>query len=133
GRLRSFGRQSRARDGRREAHAGPRPPRPARCTGNLLPQVPRPQKALVGAQMPRSLAVLISSALVVVLLSPASHAQAPGVRGFPADTASAQRAREEQFRKVPSSDALKEYMSAMAAEPHVAGRPGSRKVAEYAL
>ncbi len=83
--------------------------------------------------MSRSLSFLITSVLAVILFSPASHAQAPALRGFTDDVVAEQRAREEQFRKVPSSDALKEYMAAMAAEPHVAGRPGSRKVAEYAL
>jgi len=62
-----------------------------------------------------------------------SHAQAPIIRGFPSDAVAAERQREEQFRKVPDSARLKEYMAAMAGEPHVAGRPGSRKVAEYAL
>ena len=45
----------------------------------------------------------------------------------------AQRQREEQFRKVPDAARLKEYMEAMAGEPHVAGQPSSKKVADYAL
>jgi N-acetylated-alpha-linked acidic dipeptidase len=61
------------------------------------------------------------------------RAQSPAIRGFPDDAVTAQRQREEQFRQVPDSARLKEYMTAMAAEPHVAGRPGSKKVAEYAL
>ena len=60
-------------------------------------------------------------------------AQQPGLRGFPDDAVSAQRQREEQFRKVPDTARLKEYMEVMAAEPHTAGQPASRKVAEYAL
>jgi N-acetylated-alpha-linked acidic dipeptidase len=83
--------------------------------------------------MSRSFLSLFAAALGIVLLAPASQAQEPALRGFTEDGAAAQREREEQFRKVPSSEALKEYMAAMAAEPHVAGRPGSRKVAEYAL
>jgi N-acetylated-alpha-linked acidic dipeptidase len=72
--------------------------------------------------------------LATVAAMAAPHAQAPPpIRGFPDDAVSAQRQREEQFRKVPDSARLKEYMTAMAAEPHVAGRPGSKKVAEYAL
>jgi N-acetylated-alpha-linked acidic dipeptidase len=70
---------------------------------------------------------------VALCAAPASHAQSPGLRGFPSDAVEAERQREEQFRKVPDSLRLKEYMTAMAGEPHVAGRPGSRKVAEYAL
>ena len=45
----------------------------------------------------------------------------------------AQRQREEQFRKIPDAARLKEYMEAMAGEPHVAGQPSSKKVADYAL
>jgi N-acetylated-alpha-linked acidic dipeptidase len=59
--------------------------------------------------------------------------QSPALRGFPDDAAKAERAREAQFRAVPDAARLREYMLAMAGEPHVAGQPGSRKVAEYAL
>ena len=52
---------------------------------------------------------------------------------FPDDAVAAQRQREEQFRKIPDSARLKEYMEAMAGEPHVAGQPSSKKVADYAL
>lgn len=61
------------------------------------------------------------------------RAQSGPIRGFPADAVPAQRQREAQLRTVPDSTRLREYMEAMAGEPHVAGRPGSRKVAEYAL
>ena len=73
---------------------------------------------------------------VLALLSVAvivPRAQSNAIRGFPADALTSQRQREEQLRKVPDSARLKEYMTVMAGEPHVAGRPGSRKVAEYAL
>jgi N-acetylated-alpha-linked acidic dipeptidase len=71
---------------------------------------------------------LIASVLIQV-----PRAQSPAVRGFPDDALAEQRRREEQFRAVPDSARLKEYLTAMAGEPHVAGRPGSRRVAEYAL
>ena len=61
------------------------------------------------------------------------QAQARPIRGFPDDAVTAQRQREEQFRKIPDSARLKEYMEAMAGEPHVAGQPSSKKVADYAL
>ena len=77
--------------------------------------------------------VLLGVLVVLVCLTPAPHAQSNAIRGFPADAAASQRQREEQFRKVPDSTRLKEYMAVMAGEPHVAGRAGSRKVAEYAL
>ena len=60
-------------------------------------------------------------------------AQQPALRGFPDDGVAAERQREEQFRKVPDAARLKEYMEVMAADPHTAGQPASRKVAEYAL
>ena len=59
--------------------------------------------------------------------------QAPAVRGFASDALAAQRALEERFRAVPDAARLREYMKAMSAEPHVAGRPGSKVVADYAL
>jgi N-acetylated-alpha-linked acidic dipeptidase len=72
---------------------------------------------------------------IVVLAGLVSEprAQSTPIRGFPNDAVAAERQREDQFRKVPDSARLKEYMTAMAGEPHVAGRPASRKVAEYAL
>ncbi|HEX8031242.1 MAG TPA: M28 family peptidase [Vicinamibacterales bacterium] len=60
-------------------------------------------------------------------------AQSKAIRGFPDDAVASQRQREEQFRKIPESARLKEYMEAMAGEPHVAGQPSSKKVADYAL
>jgi len=74
--------------------------------------------------------VLISFALVS---SSQPAAQSRPIRGFPDDAVAAQRQREEQFRKIPDSARLKEYMEAMAGEPHVAGQPSSKKVADYAL
>jgi N-acetylated-alpha-linked acidic dipeptidase len=64
--------------------------------------------------------------------SPA-RAQSAVQRGFTEDGMAAARAREAQMRAVPDPARLREYMLAMAGEPHVAGRPGSRRVAEYAL
>ena len=37
------------------------------------------------------------------------------------------------FRAIPKPENLREYMRTIAAEPHHAGSPGSRKVAEYML
>jgi len=59
--------------------------------------------------------------------------QAPAIRGFTSDAIAAQRALEERFRAVPDAARLREHMRVMAAEPHVAGRPGSKVVADYAL
>ena len=75
--------------------------------------------------------------LLVVIFSLASTidpaAQSKAIRGFPDDAVAAERQREDQFRKIPESARLKEYMEAMAGEPHVAGQPSSKRVADYAL
>src|SRR5688572_24311741 len=60
-------------------------------------------------------------------------AQSKPIRGFPDDAVAAERQREEQFRKIPDSARLKEYMEAMAGDSHVAGQPSSKRVADYAL
>ena len=73
--------------------------------------------------------------LAVVLLTLGGQrpaAQGQPIRGFPQAEVEAQRAREAQLRAVPDSARLRRYMEVMAGEPHVAGRPGSRTVAEYA-
>ena len=83
--------------------------------------------------MPNAARFLLTAFVITLCAGHASQAQAPVIRGFPSDAVAAARQREEQFRKIPDSARLKEYMTAMAGDPHVAGRPGSRKVAEYAL
>ena len=74
-----------------------------------------------------------AAALAIALAVAQPHAQTRPIRGFPDDAVPAQRQREEQYRKIPDSARLKEYMEAMAGEPHVAGQPSSKKVADYAL
>jgi N-acetylated-alpha-linked acidic dipeptidase len=69
----------------------------------------------------------------VLAITAAAIGQAPGLRGFTDDGVSAARQREAEFRTIPDSRRLEEYMQAIAGEPHVAGQPGSRRVAEYAL
>ena len=83
--------------------------------------------------MRRALPYLLAVITFSLLLSQQSTAQSKPIRGFPDDAVAAQRQREEQFRKIPDSARLKEYMEAMAGEPHVAGQPSSKKVADYAL
>ena len=76
---------------------------------------------------------VITAAVLSLIALAAPDAQNNAIRGFPDDAVAAQRQREEQFRKVPDAARLKEYMEAMAGEPHVAGQPSSKKVADYAL
>lgn len=58
---------------------------------------------------------------------------APAIRGFTTAAAPAERERERRFQAVPSRANLREYMRTITDEPHHAGSPGSRKVAEYVL
>jgi N-acetylated-alpha-linked acidic dipeptidase len=76
------------------------------------------------------------SALTITLLlgSALLHSQAAApIRGFTAHSSESQRRAETTFRAVPKPANLREYMRAIAGEPHHAGAPGSRKVAEYML
>ena len=71
-------------------------------------------------------------ALFAVIAPVSVSGQAP-IRGFPAD-ALAERARLENIlRTTPDTALLREYMLVMTEEPHHAGSPASRAVAEYAL
>ncbi len=77
----------------------------------------------------------LTLALAVTLLAPpALHSeQEPAVRGFTAGHLAAERALERQFRAVPNPERLREYMREITREPHHAGSPASRGVAEYIL
>lgn len=77
-------------------------------------------------------AVLVLAAILIV--PPALHSEPdPGIRGFAGDRLEAQRAIERRFRAVPDPSRLREYMREITREPHHAGGPGSRRVAEYIL
>jgi N-acetylated-alpha-linked acidic dipeptidase len=74
------------------------------------------------------------SLAAILLIPPAIHSeQQPGIRGFTSDGASAERVLERQFRAVPDPEKLREYMRAITEEPHHAGSPAGRKVADYIL
>jgi N-acetylated-alpha-linked acidic dipeptidase len=55
------------------------------------------------------------------------------IRGFTPEGAVVQRALEEKARAVPDPARLRTYMRHMTAEPHIAGSPASKRVADYAL
>jgi len=73
----------------------------------------------------------VLSVFVAVLFTAAAFAQAP--RGFPADWARRLRQWEQKAQAIPEASRIRGYMQRMAAEPHHAGSPGSKAVAEYAL
>jgi N-acetylated-alpha-linked acidic dipeptidase len=69
---------------------------------------------------------------ILTPLTVGSQQPAP-IRGFTSAHAGAQREHERRLHSLPSADNLREYMRTIAAEPHHAGSPASRKVAEYIL
>ena len=72
--------------------------------------------------------------LGIVLFPPVAHTQEPtAIRGFVGANIAAERDLEHRFQGLPSPDNLREYMRTITAEPHHAGAPGSRKVADYVL
>jgi N-acetylated-alpha-linked acidic dipeptidase len=72
--------------------------------------------------------------ILCLLIPPAARSQQPpGIRGFTTSTVSAEKDWEQKFQALPQPANLREYMQAIASEPHHAGSPGGRKVAEYIL
>ncbi|MBL8959811.1 MAG: M28 family peptidase [Gemmatimonadetes bacterium] len=71
------------------------------------------------------------AAAAVLFLPELTLAQAP--RGFPEGTAGARSELERFVRATPDSTRIRGYVRAMTREPHVAGTPGSKRVAEWAL
>ena len=72
--------------------------------------------------------------LFAVLFSSLAIAQEPpSIRGFTGPSTAAERAAEQKFQSIPKPDNLREYMRAITAEPHHAGSPNSKKVADYVL
>lgn len=82
--------------------------------------------------MIRPLFSTIGLAAIVLTATPLAQAPAP-IRGFFEHSVQTQRDREERYRALPKPDNLREYMRIISEEPHHAGAPGSRKVAEYLL
>lgn len=54
------------------------------------------------------------------------------VRGFPESEQTAQMDREKKARDMVAAERIRTYMERMSGEPHHAGSPGSKAVAEYA-
>jgi N-acetylated-alpha-linked acidic dipeptidase len=81
--------------------------------------------------MRNSITRCVAASLALIAL-PAAAQQLP-VRGFPADALRQQAAREAQLRAVPNADSLRARMRLLSEEPHEAGTPRSRQVAELIL
>ncbi len=80
----------------------------------------------------RTFALALALGLIPFMASSAGSEDAP-LRGFTKEGAQSQKQWEEKFRSIPEPENLREYLKASSAEPHHAGGPGSKKVAEYIL
>jgi len=76
---------------------------------------------------------VMSVALAALVAQPLLAEDGDEIKGFLADEVEQQREWEEKLRAVPQPDNLREYMRIITEEPHIAGLPGSKKVAEYIL
>ncbi len=73
----------------------------------------------------------LSLSLVCLLTRQAFAADS--IRGFPDDEAKARAPFEQRLRATAEANKIREFMTRMASEPHHAGSPASRAVAEFAL
>jgi N-acetylated-alpha-linked acidic dipeptidase len=73
------------------------------------------------------------SVVLCVAVPFSSFAQTPSIRGFLTKDLAEQQKLEEQAQAVPDPARLRRYMEFQAAEPHNAGSPRSKAVAEYVL
>ena len=77
--------------------------------------------------------VIVAAFGLLLIPSTVGTQPKPPIRGFTATSSEIQRQIEDTFRLVPKPENNREYMRVTAAEPHHAGSPGSRKVADYVL
>src|SRR5437762_5453599 len=79
-------------------------------------------------------APLVSIAFLLSLLPfTVSVAQQAPIRGFAADGLTQRADLETRLRAVPDTARLREYQRIMSENPHHAGSPGSKVVADWAL
>ena len=72
--------------------------------------------------------------LVVALFLPVCLFSAEtSIRGFPADALAAQKKWEEKARAIPEAARVGRYIQRMSDDPHLAGTPASKAVADYLL
>ena len=69
----------------------------------------------------------------LALIAPPALSEEATQRGFTRDEAPKQRGWEEKLRAFPQSENIREYVRVSSQEPHHAGGPGSKKVAEFIL
>jgi N-acetylated-alpha-linked acidic dipeptidase len=76
---------------------------------------------------------LVLSLLWTAAASASAEESESNLKGFLSDEISSAREWEERFRAIPKPENLREYMRVITEEPHIAGLPGSKKVADYIL
>jgi N-acetylated-alpha-linked acidic dipeptidase len=72
-------------------------------------------------------------AFVLCALPVSTYAQSIAIRGFLTKDVPAEQKLEQQVRTIPEPDRLRKYMEFIAAQPHNAGSPQSKAIAEYIL
>jgi N-acetylated-alpha-linked acidic dipeptidase len=78
--------------------------------------------------------IAIAALSLCVSASPGFPTETDGtLRGFLEDEIASAREWEERFRSLPDPENLREYMHYITEEPHIAGLPGSKRVADYIL
>ena len=79
----------------------------------------------------KSMRLLLAFVLCTVPAS--TYAQSTAMRGFLTKDVSGEQKLEQQARSVPDAARLRKYMDFIASEPHNAGSPRSKAIAEYIL
>ena len=74
---------------------------------------------------------LLSLALIAALAFAADNT-VNSLRGFPPEAAQTERQWEDKFRALPEAPRIGRYIERMSHEPHLAGTPQSKAVADYA-
>lgn len=72
----------------------------------------------------------MKTAISALLVSAAAFGQVD-IRGFSAAQVQTQREREAKALAIPQPERMRTYMERMTAEPHIAGSPASKAVADY--
>jgi N-acetylated-alpha-linked acidic dipeptidase len=75
----------------------------------------------------------LAAAGTIVIVASLGLSQETGLRGFTRQEASAEQQLEQRYRSIPRAENLREYMRTITEDPHTAGTPASRKVAEFIL
>lgn len=78
------------------------------------------------------LGVFLSAALSAPIASGAPP-EKDDIKGVLPDERAAAADWEQKYRALPKAENIREYMRAITEEPHIAGLPGSKRVAEYIL